>query len=846
MRFIDNTGHIFSMQSFTGLPIGYEYEQTPYIFWIDNEYSQKLSVNNYYLLPIRILMKEEITDIHISVNSDVFKLYCPDNNLGENSIELSALLSEITDINKLNQLHELSVDGDSSQYSLYTFYIIANTENEGTWSTNILIHITYNVNLKSGNTVSEDIYCPITVAGTFVDEIEQLQINASNIGVNLPKDIIKAVYQYQYNTDVIDEVAYNTKLKEYLINHMALKSECGNYNAVLRAIDWFGWKDKVDLVKHLKTDNEFIEQFINDSFNIEDDIISAYNNFKTAAYMSLFIKENKETDTQYALDFNNTENDFWGEGKPELEDLFNKTVNVNIDNINFIKQYYDYTFAEMGIKISCMAYMLKKYFLPIHLSIKNASIRHQVFANDTKMLNRTYVVKSSEPVYASIDSYVNKTWVEFDNIDTYFLYKHQNTYIDTNFNIFSNYTKTFCETTNEYTFYDLGQVLSVIVPINFNSNFDNAVYNCTIVLDAKDNTGNITNLYISNFSFAKAQEYNGFAITPALLDEKINIDYWEDNTFIVRVLCNGIWYSKELHIKLPDLQMSFASIRYMYDSDMFRQVKSITGNTPEFICDMYLDDLVTINNAHFVDEFTRAYNLGESSINYYLNELNERIKITNNKKFYNRIHIYDISLINHTSENENLLTYNSEDLSIYKSFFNDNGEQKYWLSGPNGNLNYDFYLMRDASNKYYAVFISRDTINNVSLLTEKITGISTPENNNFRFTKIKTDELFLINRMTLIPDNGEHKFNSEDIVVVNVDNINLPFIFSLGTKWKFKNMSIGSEYVDNVTSKTNMAIMSIPNNQVKYAKGYYDIIVSYTVDNFNNINRTLTQRICII
>ena len=39
--------------------------------------------------------------------------------------------------------------------------------------------------------------------------------------------------------------------------------------------------------------------------------------------------------------------------------------------------------------------------------------------------------------------------------------------------------------------------------------------------------------------------------------------------------------------------------------------------------------------------------------------------------------------------------------------------------------------------------------------------------------------------------------------------------------------------------------MSIPNNQVKYAKGYYDVTVTYTVDNVHNISKQLSQRICI-
>ena len=874
MRFIDNTGHIFSVRSYSEFPIGYEYEQTPYIFWIDSEYSKKLSVNNYYILPIRFVVKNDFilnsdenniyntkgeiigkkTGIKITINSDVFKLYCPIGNLGDTDITNDDLVNEINDITKLNCIENIgeAFNGyNITSFNIYTFYIIANSKEEGSFSTNVLINVNGVNNVVTSSEeingeeiittmeIDESIYCPITIAGTFVDEIEQLQINMTNIGVSLPKDIIKAVYQYQYNTDVIDENAYNIKLKEYLINHMQLKSECGNYNAVLRAIDWFGWKDKVEIVKHLKTDNQFIEQFINDYFNVEDDIIEAYKNFKTSAYMSLYIKENEENGIVNNYNFNNA---FWGEGKPELRDLFNYQVNVEHDGINFIKQYYDYTFNEIGIKLSCMADMLKKYFLPIHLSIKSASIKHQVFANDIKFLNNTYVQITEQPIFASVDLYKNKTFVNFDNIKTYYLHKQENIFIDSNFNVFNHYNNSYCANSTE-NFKNINNVLSASIPIYFSSTENNnTIYNCNIILEnIRLNNGEIEHVYLhtSNFSFSDKEQYKEFVIVPQLFTDKSDISYWEDNTFILHVQCNGVWYKKEFSLKIPDLQLTFAELQYKYESDKFRQIHSITDDKINFICDMYFEDLVTVNNAHFIDEFTRAFNQGEAAINYYINQLCETVKISNNDKYYNRIYIYNI-----TDSNNSLLQYNENDLSIYTDFFDTNGEQKCWLSDGNKILDYDFYLMRDKLNTYYGVFISRTTIDNKDIRLEKTISVM-GLNNTYNFTFLRKDNLFLINRMTVIPDNGTHKFNADNLITVSIDNINLPFIFSLGTKWNFKNISIGSEYVDEVTSKTNMAIMSVPNNQVKYAKGYYDITVFYTVDNFFDIQRVLSQRICI-
>ena len=56
MQFIDHTGHIFSMPSYNNKPIGYEFEETDYVFWMNTEYSWKLSVDTYYMKPIRALV----------------------------------------------------------------------------------------------------------------------------------------------------------------------------------------------------------------------------------------------------------------------------------------------------------------------------------------------------------------------------------------------------------------------------------------------------------------------------------------------------------------------------------------------------------------------------------------------------------------------------------------------------------------------------------------------------------------------------------------------------------------------------------------------------------------------
>lgn len=871
MRFCDNNGRIFSMKSYLDYPIGYEYEQTPYIFWIDNEYSYKLSVNNYYILPVRVLVdrtqKRTLSSLNISIESNVFSLLkCSDiSNYDSNNDafiyedQFTNEIDSISDVNVIESLSgkvyrsvEIPVTNDGTQtieydttettesFDLVTFYVIGTTKEEGSWMTNILIKLIYNMTLPSGKTIETEEYCPITIGGTFVDEIEQLQINARNIGVKLPKDIIKAVYQFPYSTDIIDETSYNTKLKEYLIHHMTLKSECGNYNSVLTAIKWFGWENQLDVIKHLKTDNELIEQFINDSFNIEEDIIDAFKYFKTSTYMSLAIPSNRDTDIYDSLNWNN---DFVGEHKPIKEDLFDKEISEKIGQISFTRSYYDFTFKEIGLKLSCLAYMLKKYFLPIHLSIKSASIKEHVYANDIKLLNKAKITLTEEPVFSSIDLATNKTVVEFDNATEFFLY-NDSIYVDDNYNLFSHYTKEYCETTDDNFIYS-NDSLCCKIPISFSctDTSKDCVYNTVLCLTKY---GESSPIITTNFTFSSNEHYAYFVIIPEMFSSHQEVNFWKDSMFTLDIMCNGIWYSKEFTIRVPELTVSYGKLKYQY-SDEFRQIDSMSASdsTVKFLYNMYDTMLVTTHNASFANEVTRAANLNQMS--YYINLLSQEVKISDSKKYYNKIVIYNIT----DSRNRPLIYKESTLYSMYSKFFNNDGSQKN-IDYRIGNNEFDFYLMRNDENRYYGVFISKDTIDNIDFSKKKTLVV--PEGYKFEF--FREDEVFLVNRMVIstskvIDNDGQytgennHHFVSDDIIIATVENSNLPFILSLGARWEFKKLSFGGESIPTVTSKTNTAIISIPKENSKYAKGYYEVVVNYSIDNYSKETEIIKSKIRI-
>ena len=304
MFFVDNSGHIFEITDYSKKPIGYEFDETPYVFWLnDNKDNYRLSINNYYAKVINILFPienindfnniniSELLDIDINIDSKIFYLIpsVKFQNALNNSSSIFDYIYEFDDYNtckkyldsftnyvddieeakykksliefgnkynvesdendtieniKENILNNLiftkqelksyndddlliiKIIENNNPYILIPIYVIAKTEDEGTWSSNIMIHISYKY-------IDKEVWCPISIGGTFVDQYEALKIHGQNMGVSLPKDIIKALNGTSFFNDEFNVEIYNKKLKEYMLNYMSIKGECGNYNSAI-------------------------------------------------------------------------------------------------------------------------------------------------------------------------------------------------------------------------------------------------------------------------------------------------------------------------------------------------------------------------------------------------------------------------------------------------------------------------------------------------------------------------------------------------------------------------------------------------------------------------------------
>lgn len=668
MEFIDHTGHIFSLQHFNNYPNGYNYDEQPYVFWLDDELNTSLSIDCYYIKPIKMLInKKDIKKIglcEISIEeSNNFSLISPikvqrliDNNTISNifnEIELSEKTDLVKKISydpqnkhddlliidniiekkyyyinpsdrkkyvlvgepeidnngkeKLTDVYipnlELTVDlkVEENEYYLIPFYVIGNTSQEGTWLTNVLIHI-------KDIDDSLEMYCPITVGGEFTDECEELQINGTNMGITLPKDIIRSVYQGSFYNDTPNFAVYNQKIKEYLLNYMKLHGERGNFRSAIYGLKWFGYGDKLEISKLLQTDNEFVNQFILNKFEIDSDVIESFKKFRNSTYLSLSLKYNDYTNKDDIIDF---KKELWGEGKPIYEDLFSKVVYNTYDenDIKFYKPYYDFAFNELGLKLAALKYYYQKYFLPVHLKIHRLSITEQCFANDVKLLSKT-IVHRTEPLVHVYDNNLN---VEFpENI---LWVNYQEHFVDQNFNEFTNtYNEGLTLNRKVYEIKDT----CFCIPIKFSSNKE--IYNCNLYL-YKDNNCVID----TKFRFIQTYEldennnkiynnrYENLVVYPKVLNKNLENNFWLDSKYKLLLLVNDTWFEYNFTLKFPELDIKLGKLKYKYDYNVCKQFNSLKNENGKAIIDwnahMYLPDLISVNNINYINNLIDYMNL---------------------------------------------------------------------------------------------------------------------------------------------------------------------------------------------------------------------------------------------
>ncbi len=637
MYFINNSGHLFELPEYTKEPIGYEYDETPYIFWFENNDQSNLSINNYYIKIINLVYPindinnfdtkriSDLLDIEIKLDSQIYSLipagffqkaiseqksifeyydkyaqygnYSFLNKKDENDNyqeyqNIQVLKSDSKDNPEDEEIIILKTSEETGEnFIIIPIYVIGYCKEVGTFISNILVHISHKYTIQ-------EIWCPISVGGTFLEQYEELTIHGKNMGVDLPKDILRAVWGTSYYNDVFDESLYNKKLKEYMLNYMDIKGEIGNYNSAIKSLKWFGYYDRLQIYQLIQTDNEFKTQFVRDYFDIHTDLIQAYYLFVNNSLISLNYKiyeECKDENGNIILDKQYLNNDtLWGEGNPLLRNTLADTKFVHTPELlgwqqfDYLDTCIPYLLNELLCKISCLAYYYQKYFLPIFLVLKSWSVEDKVYENHKKLL--TY----AEDHYYEDTIRVNDSNIQviFDNEHIRY-FTHQIHFVDENFNEFidSEFNpeltdfsdKTVYEKYHRYLINDS----CINIPITFrvfdNNNEElkqNNYFNCLLFI--KDVDLDLI-IYNSKFSFIQTykeeideetgesvytfdHQYNAFILYPKLLNHIYNKKIL---TFINRKYClylnvNNTYFSYEFIIKSPEFDVQLGTLEYKY------------------------------------------------------------------------------------------------------------------------------------------------------------------------------------------------------------------------------------------------------------------------------------------
>ena len=440
MLFIDDTGHGFELPSFDKLPVGYEYNDNGYKFWAtgynrgkETSVGHICSLTTYVAVSVSHLADENneydtefinnSLRIELSTNSNVFSLLKSKDvaTLVDSSKQDLQGARRVTDADMVCTI----IEG----YLIIPIYVIGSSSEEGDWSSHVLIHIE-DTSEDHAILGTKEQYCPIVVSAEFVTDIEKYSINLANNGVQIPYDVMRAVYTG--SGDQFDTAKYNEKLKEYLINIHTIHSQVGNYTSALDSLAWFDWGSLLKVTKLLQTDNDIQRQFIREHFNINEHLLDSYRYFRNSSLLSLSV------DIDYiagdsVLDHSN-DNKFYGEGHPVYDSLLTKTVDVvhgTGETVTYIKNYFDFSFAELGIKLSMLRYYYKQLFLPIHLDVASASLNQHVWANDIKMYNSASV----QLIEPTVLTDTKMAMVEFPRTGSLVI-SDQSHHMDDSFNVF--------------------------------------------------------------------------------------------------------------------------------------------------------------------------------------------------------------------------------------------------------------------------------------------------------------------------------------------------------------------------------------------------------------------------
>lgn len=328
----------------------------PYIHWFEGEFGVNMFFNK------KICFISDKQNVNISLNSNVFSLLNIDAQTEDLNIDKENINGfDYIDINSL-KINNITSRGIllNNKY-IHLIYIIAYSESPAEYIDSLTID---DEEIKIGIDLYED--------------NEPLYINMSNMGINIPNSIQKAIYPGNVHEDVDDKILLNRKWKELLSNYWDITANKGSYKSLMNSLKWFEWGDRLELKELWKWKDSIGKTFY------DDKEILTYIEEHYKLEMCRFVKS-----TYYSI---NMAMQYYENG--ELDSEKNPILKSIVDN---------WSKTDLMLKLSMLGSFFETYFMPIHLDLIHSTIEDIVFTNTIKCISGNELTIN--------DNYINNGYV---------------------------------------------------------------------------------------------------------------------------------------------------------------------------------------------------------------------------------------------------------------------------------------------------------------------------------------------------------------------------------------------------------------------------------------------------
>ena len=357
----------------------------PYVHWMGDDCGIDIIYNK------QLCFIHPESSVTVSLKSDVFSLI--DTDKLKYTFYENVNGFEYVDINKLKSDKIVLTGTKYGNSYIYILSLIASADAEGEYIDDIIIGDEF-----------------ISIGIDAYGDNEALYINMSNMGINIPNSIQKAIYPTNVHEDNEDKILLNRKWKELLSNYWDTIANKGSYKSLINSLKWFEWGNKLKVSELWKYKDSTGSTFY------ESRDIQTYVNELYEEEMTRFSKS-----TYYAI-YKASQTLFDSTGKILLDKEKNPIPHQVLDK---------WTKEDIMLKLSLLGSFFETYFMPIHLDLIHCTIEDIVFTNNIKQITAStiscndYYINTGD-VTCSLDK--NNTFSITNtssqvNSDTIFAYK---------------------------------------------------------------------------------------------------------------------------------------------------------------------------------------------------------------------------------------------------------------------------------------------------------------------------------------------------------------------------------------------------------------------------------------